>query len=181
MTSYDFTDAFDEAEKEGFGPSSDLGAGKYTATVVSANAGETQDGDPKLGFLFKAVDGSVNASGEDVSGDTIWANLNFTERGAKYAARDARALGLTSKMLNSDPDSAVQTAVGQDWKIDVVPSKDGKYLNVRLKKRLDGGDEEAAKPRPKKAKSKAPAEAPVEPTDDAADDAADDADDPWDF
>ncbi len=156
MSKFNFADAFEEAEEAGYGPSDDLAVGKYTATIVSANAGESQNGDEKLGFLFKAAEGSESGDGEDVGGDTIWLNLTFSENGAKYAAADAKRLGLTAAMLNSDAEAAVETVVGQEWKITVVLSKDKKWTNVRLNKRLDGGDDEdAPKPKSKKAKAKA--------------------------
>ncbi len=155
MTSYDFDSVFEEATEAGFGPSGDLDVGKYVGTIVSANAGESQNGDPKLGFMFKAGESSENAEGADVSGDTIWLNLTFSEKGGKYAARDAKALGLTSAMLNTDPEAAVETVVGQEWQFVVVLSKDGKWLNVQLRKRLSVEPTAVDKPAPKPRKPKA--------------------------
>lgn len=182
MTSFNFDDVFEEAEEAGFGPSGDLGPGKYTGIIVSANSGDSQKGDPKLGFLFKAADGSEDDEGNDVSGDTIWLNLTFSKAGGKYAARDAKALGLTSAMLNQDPDEAVETTVGQEWKFQVVASADGEWMNVRLQRLVSGGDEPAAKPKPKARKPKAKAK-PVEVAepDETEADADADSDDPWDI
>ncbi len=187
MTSYDFSAVFEEAEEAGFGSSGDLGVGKYTATIVSANASESQAGDPKLGFLFKAIEGSEDADGQSVGGETIWLNLTFSENGGKYAARDAKALGLTDAMLNADPDEAVEVTVGQEWKIKVVLSKDGKWTNVYLQKRLDEDDEdEDEEPKPKKKskakakakpKSKKKAKPEPEPEDEDEDEAEEDDDD----
>ncbi len=177
MTSYNFDDVFEEAEEAGFGPSGDLGVGKYTATIVSANAGESKAGDPKLGFMFKAAENSTDAEGDDVSGDTIWLNLTFSENGAKYAARDAKTLGLNSAMLNADPEAAVETAVGQEWKIAVVLSKDGQWKNVRLQKCLDA-DEEAPKPKAKKGKGKSKGKK-GEKTKPAPEPVADEDEDEW--
>ena len=104
--SFDFESIFDSAVDEGFGPSEDLTPGKYRGSIVSANFGESQAGDPKAGFLFKAAEGSVSAEGHDVSGDTIWLNLTFSEKAQAFAARDMKKLGITGAMLNADSSAA---------------------------------------------------------------------------
>ncbi len=159
MSTFDFQDVFDNAVTEGFGPSEDLTPGKYRGSIVSANAGESNDGYPRLGFLFKAAEGSTNADGEDVSGDTIWLNVTFSPKAKDFAARDCGKLGITGAMLNSDTSAAVNTAVGQEWSFEVKLSKDGKWTNCYLGKRQDGGEASAA-PAPKPAPAPAPAPAP---------------------
>jgi hypothetical protein len=161
---FDFEEVFDNAVTEGFGPSDDLTPGKYKGAIVSANAGENNDNYPRLGFLFKAAEGSLNADGEDVSGDTIWLNLTFSPKAKDFAARDAGKLGITGAMLNADADAAVQTAVGQEWSFEVKLSKDGKWTNLYLGKRRDGeGATEAPKPKAKPAPTPPPAnDAPAE-------------------
>ena len=161
MTSFNFDDVFKEAEAAGFGPTGDLGVGKYDATIVTANVGDSQAGDPKLGFMFKAAEGSVDAEDHGVSGATIWLNLTFSENGGVYAARDAMALGLTPAMLKSDTKAAVATTVGQVWRIDVVLSKDKEWMNVRLKKHLVEEEKADDKPKAKKAKPPAPKQTPA--------------------
>lgn len=147
MSTFDFSDVFEQAEDAGFGPSADLDVGTFEATIKAARGdGESKAGDPQLGFLFKADEGQVYDNGESAAGDERWLNLTFSEKGGKYAAADAKSLGLTAAMLNADRDAAAKTAVGQRWRIEVTPSKDGKYRNIRLKKRLDG--DEPAKPSP---------------------------------
>jgi hypothetical protein len=162
---FNFSDAFEEASEEGFGPSEDLTPGTYEAAIVAANVGESKAGDPKLGFWFRAAEGSTNDEGDDVSGDTIWLNLTFSENGAKYAARDAKSLGLTDRMLNSDPEAAVETAVGQVWRIKV--EENGEWMNARLRKRLD---DEPAKPKKKAAKKRRPEPEPEEVEEDEYED-----------
>jgi len=168
MTSFNFDDMFEEAEGAGFGPSDELDVGKYTATIVASKGGDdntSKAGDPQLGFMFKADEGSVSADGEDMSGAIRWLNLTFSETGGKYAAADAKAMGLTSAMLNSDSERAAEMTVGQSWRIEVSLSKDKKYRNIRLKKRLDE-DEVDDKPKAKKGKKgKAKAKVPVETED----------------
>jgi len=192
MTSFNFDDVFEEAEKGGFGPSDELDVGKYEAKIVASKGGDdntSKAGDPQLGFMFKAEPGSVNADGEECSGDIRWLNLTFSENGGKYAAADAKAMGMTAAMLNSDSERAAETAVGQVWKIEVEASKDGKYRNVRLKKRLDDGADEAPKPkaksRPKPKAKKAKPEPEPEPEEDESVDSADSPDegeeDIWDI
>ena len=123
MSNFNFEEVFENAVTEGFGPSEDLTPGKYRGAIVSANAGESKDGYPRLGFMFKAAEGSTNLEGDDVSGDTIWLNLTFSPKAKDFAARDAGKLGITGKMLNADMSAAVQTAVGQEWSFEVKPSK----------------------------------------------------------
>ena len=146
MSNFNFEEVFENAVTEGFGPSEDLTPGKYRGAIVSANAGESKDGYPRLGFMFKAAEGSTNLEGDDVSGDTIWLNLTFSPKAKDFAARDAGKLGITGKMLNADMSAAVQTAVGQEWSFEVKPSKDGKWTNLYLGKRSDASG--AAKPKP---------------------------------
>lgn len=160
MSNFDFSDAFEEAEKEGFGPSADLPEGTFECTIKAANAGTSKKGDQRIGYLFVANEGQLDDDGDDVSGDSVWHNTYFTAKGRKYAAADAKAMGLTPEMLNADADEAVETVVGQVWRIETV--QNGDFLNVRLKKRLDDG-ESVAKPKPKKAKP-----APVEEDEDEA-------------
>lgn len=172
MSNFNFESVFDSAVDEGFGPSEDLTPGKYRGSIVSANFGESQAGDPKAGFLFKAAEGSTSADGEDVAGDTIWLNLTFSEKAQSFAARDMKKLGVTGAMLNSDPAAAVQTAVGQTWTFEVKLSKDGKWTNLYLGKRQ--GEAAAAAPKPAAPKVEAPAPAPeAAPTADGGD--------PWDI
>lgn len=156
---FDFTSAFEGAAEEGFGPSDDLTPGKYNGAFVAANVGKSQKGDVKLGFMFKADPESTNDDGHDVSGDTMWMNLTFSEKGAQYAARDAAKLGLTAAMLNADAEQAVQTVVGQRWSVTVKLSKDGEWTNLYLNKRQD----EAAPAAPAPAPTPAPAPAPAAP------------------
>lgn len=171
---FDFESIFDSAVDEGFGPSEDLTPGKYRGSIVSANFGESQAGDPKAGFLFKAAEGSVSAEGHDVSGDTIWLNLTFSEKAQAFAARDMKKLGITGAMLNADSSAAVQTAVGQQWSFEVKLSKDGKWTNLYLGKRQD--DPGSAQPKP----TPAPAPAPA-PAAEAAPEPAVEGGDPWDI
>lgn len=145
MSTFNFTDMFNDASEAGFGPDIDLLVGKYRATIVAAKGdGTSQKGDPQLGFIFKAEDGSVSADGEDMSGASKWLNLTFSEAGGKYAAADALKLGITSDMLNADPVAAVATAVGQVWNIEVVQAKDPRFMNVRLGKRVESGTDTVA-------------------------------------
>jgi hypothetical protein len=98
--------------------------------------------------MFVAQDGSVSADGEDMSGGTIWLNATFSEKAAGFAARDCASLGVTGAMLNSDPQAAVQTAIGQVWSVEVKLSKDGQWTNVYLGKKQDGGAALKAVPTP---------------------------------
>ena len=170
MSNFNFETIFDSAVDEGFGPSEDLTPGKYRGSIVSANFGESQAGDPKAGFLFKADDGSARVDGDDVSGDTIWLNLTFSEKAQSFAARDMKKLGVTGAMLNADPSAAVQSAVGQQWSFEVKLSKDGKWTNLYLGKRQDEAAAAAQKPSAPK---------PAAALDSAS--AADAGDDPWDI
>lgn len=147
MSTFDFEEIFNDAKEQGFGPSKDLAPGKYTAVIKSANWGESKNKDPKAGFMFVAEDGSVSADGEDMSGGVIWLNATFSEKARSFAARDCAALGITGAMLNADPKAAVQTAVGQRWTIEVKQSKDGKWTNCYLGKRLSG-DSAPSRPSP---------------------------------
>ena len=161
MPSFNFSDVFDNAASDGFGPSEDLIPGKYVGKFVSANAGESNNGDPKLGFLFKADEGSTAADGTDVSGDTIWLNSTFSEKAAPFAALDCTKMGITGAMLNADMAAAAQTVVGQVWSVEVKLSKDGQWTNLYLGKRRDAAP--AAAPVPK------PVPVPVEPASGDAD------------
>ncbi len=184
MTTFDFEDVFNDAEEEGFGPSDDLTPGKYTATIKSANWGESKNKDPKAGFMFVAAEGSENADGDDVSGDVIWLNATFSEKAKGFAARDCQKLGITGAMLNADPKAAVQTAVGQTWTIEVKLSKDGKWTNCYLGKQVESDDEDERPAKPKASKPK-PAPAPEPEEDEVEADVeesdADEGADPWDI
>jgi len=144
MPSFNFSDAFESAVEDGFGPSTDLVPGKYRGKFVSANAGTSAAGDPKLGFMFKADEGSTAADGTDVSGDTLWLNATFSEKAAPFAARDCRKLGITAAMLESDMAAAAQTVVGQAWSVEVKLSKDGQWTNLYLGKPAAGAAPAAA-------------------------------------
>jgi len=175
MSSFNFEEVFDNAVTDGFGPSEDLTPGKYRGAIVSANAGESKDGYPRLGFMFKAGDGSANTDGDDVSGDTIWLNLTFSPKAKDFAARDAGKLGISGKMLNADMSAAVQTAVGQEWSFEVKPSKDGKWTNLYLGKRSDASG--SAKPQP----APSPAARLADPDDAHTSAVASSDGDPWDI
>lgn len=135
MTS--FSDMFDNAVDEGYGPDLDLTPGRYEGAFTFGNTGSTQAGDPKFGWIFKADDGSVSEAGEDMSGGTLWFNLYFSPAAMNFAVRDAKTLGLTPAMLDTDPDAAAQQVVGQRWSVTVKLSKNGDFTNLYLGKRLD--------------------------------------------
>lgn len=135
MTS--FSDMFDNAVDEGYGPDLDLAVGKYEGSFTFANSGETKAGHPSMGFLFKADEGSVSEAGEDMSGGVRWFNLYFSPAAMNFAVRDAKALGLTPAMLDTDMEAAATTVVGQRWSVTVKLSKDGQYTNLYINKRLD--------------------------------------------
>jgi hypothetical protein len=143
MTS--FSEMFDSAVDEGYGPDLDLAVGKYEGAFTFANTGKTKSGDPSIGLLFKADDGSKSAAGEDMSGGVRWFNLYFSPAAMNFAVRDAKALGLTPAMLDTDIEAAAQSAVGQRWAVTVKLSKDGQYTNIFIDKRLDAA---AAAPSP---------------------------------
>jgi hypothetical protein len=134
--SINFSDIFDNAAEDGYGPSLDLASGKYEGTFKFGKAGETKSGHPSLGFIFEADAGSVSETGTDMGGGTAWFNLYFTPAAANFAARDAKRLGLTAAMLETDMEAAAQVVVGQRWAVTLKPSKDGQYVNVYLDKAL---------------------------------------------
>ena len=134
--SINFTDIFDNAAEDGYGPSLDLATGKYEGAFKFGKADETKSGHPSLGFIFEADQGSVSEAGADMGGGTAWFNLYFTPAAANFAARDAKRLGLTAAMLETDMEAAAATVVGQRWAVTLKPSKDGNYINVYLDKRL---------------------------------------------
>ncbi len=144
MTS--FSEMFDTAVDEGYGPDLDLAVGKYEGAFTFANTGKTKSGDPSIGLLFKADDGSKSAAGEDMSGAVRWFNLYFTPAAMNFAVRDAKALGLTPAMLDTDIEAAAQSVVGQRWAATVKPSKDGQYVNIYIDKRLDAAPSSAPAP-----------------------------------
>lgn len=147
MTS--FTDVFNNADTEGYGPSDDLADGKYgQLKVVSANAKKTKGGKPMFGFLLKNVE-----EGHALEGDTVWLNQVFTagnKTSEDIFARVMGQLGVTGQMLDADADRAVETTVGQVWSAEVVTK--GEWTNVYLGKRKD-----AAAP----VRESSPAPAPV--------------------
>ena len=138
MSTFNFTDMFNDASEAGFGPDIKLLVGSYEAVIKAAKSdGTSKKGDPQLGFIFEAVDGSVSDDGEDMSGASKWLNLTFSEAGGKYAAADALKLGITAEMLNTDPAAAVKTVVGQRWAITVVQATNPDFTNIRLGKRIE--------------------------------------------
>lgn len=146
MTS--FSEMFDNAVDEGYGPDVELAVGKYDGSFTFANSGETKKGDPSLGFLFKADEGSVSDAGEDMSGAVRWFNIYFSPAAMNFAVRDAKSLGLTPAMLDTDMEAAAQTVVGQRWSVTVKLAKDPQYTNIYINKRLDTPVEPPAAPAP---------------------------------
>ena len=143
-----FTDIFENAVDEGYGPNVDLTPGRYEGAFTFANTGETKAGDPKLGFLFVADEGSKSDTGEDMTGGSIWLNLYFSEKAINFAVKDAKALGLTPAMLDTDAGAAVNTVVGKRFSVTVKLSKNGDFTNLYLGKALGGAAAAPAVPVP---------------------------------
>lgn len=132
-----FSDMFEQAVDDGYGPDVELTPGKYQARIKFSKVGTTKNsGDPSIGFVFEALSGKSD-SGEDMTGAVRWFNLYFTPAAMNFAVRDAKKLGLTPAMLDTDMEAAAKTVIGQVWNVTVKKSKDGKNTNLYLDSRLD--------------------------------------------
>ena len=117
-------DIFKRAEKPAGPPK--LEPGTYAARVVEARFAPTRAGKPRMSWKLQAGQAGTawmghNMPDEDTSSGALW-----------FMRRTLEAFRITPAMLDADTESAIQTALGQIWRIEVKLSKDGEWTNVTL-------------------------------------------------
>lgn len=100
MFEVDLGDMLDEVEADGGTSSSELWEdGRYKLEITRTNVGKTQKGMPKLGILWKSLDGPN-------SGATKWENLTINKESKTSKSifiNKLLALGLSKEFLKTSP------------------------------------------------------------------------------
>ncbi len=138
MSSINFTDMWASTPVEDRG-GNNLGPGRYTAKVVSAETRTSKNGN--YGVVFRLV-----STEPGTEGDSTIVSAYLTEKSQGLFVKTLSSFGITGEMMEADDVAAIQTAVGQVWNITVAQQKGStEYTNTYLNKRVDtDGDAPAA-------------------------------------